>query len=187
LKFYGDGYYLEPANGFVMKMPNIALKEQLQSDCEHVPEDILERMRSASESFYRFDSDMETKKKAICSLADILESFREPLKQTLSQEYEINQNEHDKLIFEIVNRFNIRHDKADQLTGYSRDIWYEWAMQYYTSVIIVNLNLTIKIYCLCYQQSKGKTQIGCLVFSTISLTKIGFQCVQLYQRHLLSM
>ena len=141
LKFYGDGYYLEPANGFVMKMPNIALKEQLQSDCEHVPDDILERMRSASESFYRFDSDMETKKKAICSLADILESFREPLKQTLSQEYEINQNEHDKLIFEIVNRFNIRHDKADQLTDYSRDIWYEWAMQYYTSVIIAYYKL----------------------------------------------
>lgn len=141
LKCYGDGYYLEPTNGFVMKMPNIALKEQLQSECEHVPDDVLERMRSATQSFYRFDSDMETKKKAICTLADILENIREPLKETLNQEYQINKNDHDKVIFDVVNNFNIRHDKANQLKGYSRDIWYDWAMQYYTSVIIAYYKL----------------------------------------------
>lgn len=141
LKFYDDGYYLEPTNGFIMKMPNLALKEQLESECEHIPDDILERMRSATQSFYRFDSDMEAKKKAICTLADILENIREPLKETLNQEYQINKNDHDKVIFDVVNNFNIRHDRAGQLRGYSRDIWYEWAMQYYTSVIIAYYKL----------------------------------------------
>ena len=141
LKFYSEGYYLEPTHGFIMKMPNIALKEQLEGKCEHIPDDVLERMRSATQSFYRFDSDMETKKKAICTLADILENIREPLKETLNQEYQINKNDHDKVIFDVVNNFNIRHDKANQLKGYSRDIWYDWAMQYYTSVIIAYYKL----------------------------------------------
>lgn len=141
LRFYGEGYYLEPKSGFIMKTPNIALQEQLSCDCEHIPNDILERMRSATKSFYRFDSDMEMKKKAICTLADILESVRNPLKEKLNQAYEINKDDHDKLIFDIVNNFKFRHDKAKQLTGYSRDIWYDWAMQYYTSVIIAYYKL----------------------------------------------
>lgn len=141
LKFYSEGYYLEPTKGFIMKIPNVALEEQLKCDGKNIPDDIFERMRSASQSFYRYDSDMETKKKAICTLADILENIREPLKETLNQEYQVNKNAHDKLIFDIVNNFNIRHDKAGQYTGYSRDIWYEWAMQYYMSVIIAYYKL----------------------------------------------
>ena len=141
LKFYGDGYYLEPSNGFVMKIPNIPLQEQLKCEKEHVPDNVFERMSSAAQTFYRFDTDMEAKKKAICTLADILENIREPLKETLNQEYQINKDKHDKLIFDIVNNFNIRHDKAGQYKGYSRDIWYEWAMQYYMSVIIAYYKL----------------------------------------------
>lgn len=144
LKFYSEGYYLEPTNGFIMKIPNMALMEQLRDECEHIPTDILERMRSATESFYRFDSDMEAKKKAICTLADILENIREPLKETLNQEYQVSKNDHDKLIFEIVNNFNIRHDNVQQKTNYSRDIWYDWAMQYYTSVIIAYYKLSVE-------------------------------------------
>lgn len=141
LRFYSDGYYLEPSNGFVMKIPNIPLQEQLKCEGEHIPDNVFERMCSAAQSFYRFDSDMEAKKKAICTLADILENIREPLKETLNEEYQINKNDHDKLIFDIVNNFNIRHDKAGQYTGYSREIWYEWAMQYYMSVIIAYYKL----------------------------------------------
>lgn len=141
LKFYEDGYYLEPTNGFVMKMPNIALKAQLESNCEQVPDDVLEKMRSATKSYYRFNADLEIRKKAICTLADILEMVREQLKEILNREYEINKNNHDKLIFEFVNQYNIRHNDKKQYTEYSRDIWYDWAMQYYTSVIIAYYKL----------------------------------------------
>jgi hypothetical protein len=32
LQYYKDGYYSEPTNGFLMKIPNEALKQQLTYD-----------------------------------------------------------------------------------------------------------------------------------------------------------
>lgn len=81
------------------------------------------------------------KKKAITILTDILEKVREELKTSLNQEFNINKNEHDKLIFEIVNKFNIRHNDDKQCRNYSQDIWYDWMMQYYTSTIITYYKL----------------------------------------------
>lgn len=141
LKFYKDGYYLESKNGFIMKLPNEALKEQLTYNGEAIPDTIYEQLQTATKMFYRFDSNLETKKKAINILADILENVREDLKNLLNDEYEINKNEHDKLIFNIVNGFNIRHNNNSQKTDYSKDIWYDWMMQYYTSVIIAYYRL----------------------------------------------
>ena len=65
---------------------------------------------------------MEQKKKAINILADILESEREEVKDTLNAEYEVPKNEHDKLIFGIVNGYNIRHNRADQKNDYSKEM-----------------------------------------------------------------
>jgi hypothetical protein len=141
LRLYGDGYYLEPTNGFITYLPNEALKEQLSYSGEDIPEPVLSRLSTATKMYYRFDSNMEEKKKAINILADILEKNRENLKDSLNQEYDVNKNEHDKMIFEIVNRFNIRHDRDNQLTEYKKDIWYDWMMQYYSSVIITYYKL----------------------------------------------
>lgn len=65
-----------------------------------------------------------------------MENVRGEVKDLLNSEYGVPKNEHDKLIFDIVNNYNIRHDNQRQKTSYSKDIWYEWMMQYYTSVII---------------------------------------------------
>lgn len=138
---YKDGYYLERSNGFIMEMPNKALQEQLSYDGAELSEDVLEQLKSASRMYYRFDTDMEAKKKPINILADILEKVRDDLKETLNQEYDVSKNEHDRLIFGIVNEYNIRHNKADQKTDYSREIWYDWMMQYYTSTIITYCKL----------------------------------------------
>lgn len=141
LKAYKDGYYLEPTCGYIMGLPNLALKEQLAYTGEEMPEGVFAQLQSASCMYYRFDADMEAKKKAINILADILENVREELKNILNSEFEVAKNEHDKLIFGIVNTFNIRHNKADQKGDYHRNIWYEWMMQYYTSVIITYYRL----------------------------------------------
>lgn len=141
LKAYKDGYYLEPSSGYIMGMPNLALKEQLAYTGEEMPEGVFAQLQSASRMYYRFDAGMEAKKKAINILADILENVREELKNILNSEFEVAKNEHDKLIFGIVNTFNIRHNKADQKGDYHRNIWYEWMMQYYTSVIITYYRL----------------------------------------------
>lgn len=144
LKMYNGGYYLEPTNGFIMKMPNEALKHQLSYCGREIPDSVLEQLSTASSMYYRFDSNLETKKKAINILADILESEREKLKNLLNEEYEVPKNEHDKLIFGIVIAYNIRHNRTGQRSEYSKEIWYDWMMQYYTSVIIVFYKLKIK-------------------------------------------
>ena len=144
LRAYKEGYYLEPTNGFIMQIPNGALREQLEYDGSDLPDSVYEQLATATEMYYRFDANLEQKKKAINILADILESEREEVKDTLNAEYEVPKNEHDKLIFGIVNGYNIRHNRADQKNDYSKEIWYDWMMQYYTSVIIAFYKLKNK-------------------------------------------
>lgn len=141
LKLYKDGYYLEPTNGYVMNLPNEALKRQLEYQGAEIPEDVFQKLQSASKNYYRFNADLESKKSAIVILAGILENVREDLKIVLNREYGIKKTEHDKLIFGIVNEYNIRHNRDDQKNDYSHEIWFDWMMQYYTSVIIAYYKL----------------------------------------------
>ena len=144
LKFYGKGFYLEPQNGFIMELPNEALKEQLSYNGEDMEEEVYSKLSTACEMFYRFDSNSEMKKKAINILADILENVRDDLKNILNDEFQINKNKHDALIFEMVNGYGIRHNNKNQKTDYSKEIWYDWMMQYYTSTIITYYRLKNK-------------------------------------------
>lgn len=144
LKLYEKGFYLEPQNGFIMDLPNDSLKEQLAYDGADMDDDVYKKLCTASEMYYRYDSNEEIKKKAINILADILENVREDAKNILNSEYQINKNEHDSLIFNIVNGYNIRHNNGKQKTDYSKEIWYDWMMQYYTSTIIAFYRLKKK-------------------------------------------
>lgn len=144
LRFYKTGYYLEPQNGFIMEIPNEALKKQLEYDGSDMEDEIYQQLSVASTMYYRFDSNEEIKKKAINILADILEKVREDVKVVLNTEYQINKTKHDALIFDIVNNYNIRHNKDNQKTNYSKEIWYDWMMQYYTSTIITYYKLKKK-------------------------------------------
>lgn len=142
LKRYKNGYYLDEKLGFIMEQSNEAVNALLQTDVpKTINEGVMEQLQTSVKMFYRFNSNEESKKKAINILADILEPLRENLKELLNNEYEVNKNSHDKLIFEVVNQFNIRHNNQKQITGYSREIWYDWMMQYYTSVIITYYRL----------------------------------------------
>ncbi len=137
LKFYAGGYFLETNSGTIIKGRDEPLMNMLTEDLEsYFNEDVITKMRTAIKLYYRFDSNMEVKKKAITILADILELVRNELKDILNEKFEVNKTDHDKLIFEIVNGFNIRHNNNKQLTAYEKEIWYDWMMQYYCSVII---------------------------------------------------
>lgn len=52
-----------------MESPNEALKEQLIYDGNDMKESVYAQLRTASEMYYRFDSNEEMKKKAINILA----------------------------------------------------------------------------------------------------------------------
>lgn len=142
LQFYDGGYFLEHNSGAITKGVDDSLKMMLTEDLKDtLSEDVMTKMRSAIKLYYRFDSNLEEKKKAINILADILEAFRSDLKDILNEKFEVNKNDHDKLIFDIVNNFNIRHNKSNQKTNYEHEIWYDWMMQYYSSVIITYFKL----------------------------------------------
>lgn len=145
LKFYNSGYYLETNSGTICKDTNNALKKMLSEDLvEVISSDIMEKMHTAIKIYYRFNSTLELKKKAISILADILEPLRNDLKNNLNDIYDISKNNHDKLIFDIVNNFDVRHNNSKQNTNYEKDIWYDWMMQYYTSVIVTYYKLEKK-------------------------------------------
>ncbi|WP_215112411.1 MULTISPECIES: hypothetical protein [unclassified Exiguobacterium] len=136
LRFYKGGYSLDVKNGFIMEQPNDSLLALLKEEPpKEMGAGVIEQLKTAMRMFYRYDANEESRKKAINILADILEPLREELKRLLNKEYETNKNKHDKIIFGIVNDFNIRHNNEKQLTEYNKGIWYEWMMHYYTSVI----------------------------------------------------
>ncbi|WP_407272045.1 hypothetical protein [Radiobacillus sp. PE A8.2] len=142
LKRYKSGYYLNENYGFIMELPNDAITALMNTEKpETMDYDVIEQLKTSVKMYYRFDSNEETKKKAINILADILEPLRNDLKEILNNEYDVNKNNHDKAIFNIVNGFNIRHNDKKQLTDYSKQIWYDWMMQYYTSVIFTYYRL----------------------------------------------
>jgi len=142
LRFYKDGYFLQTNDGFVSKNVNKPLKMMLSEDLSTLlSEDVIEKMKTAVKMYYRFDSNIELKKKAITILYDILEPLREDLKDILNLKYEVNKNIHDKLIFDIVNNFKIRHNTENQKTQYEVEIWLDWMMQYYSSIIITYYKL----------------------------------------------
>ncbi|MBU3187916.1 hypothetical protein [Clostridium estertheticum] len=144
LKLYDVGYFLEPTSGTVTKGANEAVKHMLSEDySEILPTNVMTKMRSAIKMYYRFDSSMEYKKQAIVTLATILENQRDELKDILNKNFETNKNDHDKLIFNIVNEYEVRHDKPIEKTNYNHEIWYDWMMQYYTSVIIAYYRLIL--------------------------------------------
>lgn len=145
LKLYDVGYFLETTSGAVTKGANEPVKDMLSEDLSKIlPSDPMTKMRTAIKMYYGFNSNMEAKKKAINILADILEPQRNELKDILNDKFEFNKNDHDKLIFDIVNRFNIRHNKPTDMKNYDLEIWYDWMMQYYSSVIITYYKLIAK-------------------------------------------
>lgn len=144
LKLYKNGYYLDTLSGCIMEMPNESLEKMLSDEVpSNMSNNEVEQLKTSVSMFYRFNANQETKKKAINILADILEPLRDELKDLLNEKYDVNKNEHDKLIFDIVNNFNIRHNNKKQSTEYDKEVWYDWMMQYYTSVILAYYKLKL--------------------------------------------
>lgn len=133
LRFYDKGYFLN-INGHILELPNDGLLELLKSKNEVIESELTKnKLETAMKMYLHHTSNREEKRKAINLLADIIEPFRYELQDILNEEWEINKNKHDNLIFEIVNKFNIRHNKT--VMNYSEEIWFDWMFHYYISVI----------------------------------------------------
>lgn len=131
-----EGYELS-AKGYIIDLQEDVLRNLIYQDLpEKTDDSITEQVETAIKMFFKHDSNLEEKKKAINILADILEPFRQKVKN-------ITSSKHDALIFNTVNQYGIRHNNIDQKTNYDKPIWYEWMFHYYLATIHATLRLDL--------------------------------------------
>ncbi|WP_349307675.1 hypothetical protein [Streptomyces sp. KAU_LT] len=99
--------------------------------------DITTRVRHAIALFRRRDTTVESKRSAIVTLAGILEERRALLKDKLGRD--------EGALFEIANRYNLRHRKADQLGDYD-EAFLDWIFWWYLGTVeLTNRLITSRI------------------------------------------
>ncbi|MFD8261596.1 hypothetical protein ACFV19_22260 [Streptomyces griseoluteus] len=88
--------------------------------------DITTRVRHAVALFRGRDTTEESKRSAIVTLAGILEKRRTLIKEKLSKD--------EGALFEIANRYNLRHRKADQKSDYD-EAFTDWIFWWYLATV----------------------------------------------------
>ncbi|WP_080848671.1 hypothetical protein [Cytobacillus gottheilii] len=134
-----DGYLLSE-KGYIIDLPDDGLGNLITRNLpEHTSDTVTEQVETAIKMFFKYDSNIEEKRKAIAILADILEPYRKDLKEYTTKK-------HDKIIFDIVNNYGIRHNDIEQVDDYDKPVWYEWMFHYYLSTVHAVLRLKKEHY-----------------------------------------
>ena len=123
---YGIGYELSD-RGTILAMGADGL--QIIFDADIIPydeENVDSKVRNAVLKWRKRRATIDEKKEAIRGLADVFEW----LKKTQGLSQVINKKD-EAAIFEIANKFAVRHHNPDQKTGYDQDIWYSWMFHFY--------------------------------------------------------
>ncbi|MBU3185684.1 hypothetical protein [Clostridium estertheticum] len=141
LKLYNDGYYLNES-GHILNLPNDAVLELINEDlpCD-TPITVIDKVNSATKMFFHFSSTRDEKGKAICLLEDILEPLRKDLAKITHDEWDTSVKVYDKLLFELVNKYGLRHNKPNEINDYSKDIWHEWMFHFYLATVLAYYKL----------------------------------------------
>jgi hypothetical protein len=85
---------------------------------------IVDPLRHAIEQYRRRGATEQDKRSALTQLAVVLEPLRDDVKEHLS-----SKDEND--LFQIVNRFSIRHNKPNQKRDYDTAVWLDWMFYVY--------------------------------------------------------
>ncbi|MFG3172921.1 hypothetical protein [Streptomyces sp. NPDC048200] len=96
--------------------------------------DITTRIRHAVALFRGRDTSVESKKSAIVTLAGILEERRALLKDELGKD--------EGALFEIANRYDLRHRKADQRGDYD-EAFLDWIFWWYLATVELTNRLVL--------------------------------------------
>lgn len=129
-----DGYELTEA-GYIINRPEDGLTNLINSNLpEPTVDTVTEKVETAIKMFFKYDSNMEEKRKAINILADVLEPNADAIENLTTRK-------HDTMLFGIVNNYGIRHNNLRQKEDYDKPIWYEWMFHYYLSTVHASLKL----------------------------------------------
>jgi hypothetical protein len=137
LQDYRDGYKLSE-NGEILELGEKGLDYLLEANLStYDPENIEQKVNSATFKFRRYKSSIEDRKDAVRSLADVLEFIRPKLSSVITKSDE-------KDLFNIANNFGVRHHNEDQKKNFDKPIWYSWMFYYYLATIHATIRLIKK-------------------------------------------
>jgi hypothetical protein len=125
---YREGYELSE-NGEILESPEQGLEDLVLANLPlHAPKKVEQRVESAILKFRRSRSSLDEKRDAVRDLFDVLELLRAHLK-----EVGLDQAESD--LFQIANKYGIRHYNDKQKQDYDKAIWYNWMFYYSLATI----------------------------------------------------
>jgi hypothetical protein len=126
LQDYGKGFELSE-DGEILELPDPNLGRLLAAPLPATAKGFSDEVQEASLILRRRHSTIAERRNAVRMLVDILESLRPRLKAAITKK-----DEND--LFEIANRFGIRHKNDIQKTDYD-PLWLSWMFYYYLSTI----------------------------------------------------
>lgn len=126
LSDYRAGYELTE-DGTILALGTHGLRDILDADILPYDEaNVDSKVRSAILKWRNRHLAVSEKKEAIRELADVFEW----LKKTQRLDGVLDRTD-EAAIFDIANKFEIRHHNPQQKTDYDRDIWYPWIFHFY--------------------------------------------------------
>lgn len=134
LRDYEDGWELS-LDGEILSMGQSGLNNIFNAEIPSKDtENVNSRIQAAIGKFRRHRSSAEDRVDAVRDLAAVLEYLRPEAHRLLTKKDESD-------LFDLANRFGIRHHNKIQQTDYDHDIWLSWAFYYYLSTIHALLRL----------------------------------------------
>ena len=132
LRRYCDGFELSETGDVLSLVPE-GLESLFDADINHPDKNNVGKRVLAAKLLFRMRDkeagSFQNRKNAVRELADVLEFL---IKK--SQE-KILHKEDERDLFEIANRFGIRHHNIDQKTDYDKDVFLSWIFYYYLASI----------------------------------------------------
>lgn len=139
LSDYGEGFEFS-RDGRVVKNGSDGLQYILNADIpEYDEKNVDSHVKHAIDVWRARTATLEDKKAAIRELADVFEW----LKKTKNLADVIGESD-NKALFEIANRFAIRHHNQKQATEYDKTIWYSWIFHFYLATYHAAIRFLIK-------------------------------------------
>jgi len=134
LNNYDKGYELTE-EGYIRELVNNGLEGVLDSKQEFIDDAISENtVQAAKKKFFHHKADESDRKGSILEIGGVLENLKN------TNQLRLNKNDETEL-FNILNNFNLRHNRPDQKPNYDKDVFYPWVFYNLLSALDASLKL----------------------------------------------
>ncbi|MCR8633921.1 hypothetical protein [Paenibacillus radicis (ex Xue et al. 2023)] len=123
---YSDGFEISDS-GEILSLGKNGLEEILDAEIiQYDPENVDFKVREAIRKWKNRSQSVEDRRQAIIDLANVFEWLKktEKLAKALDKKDE-------SLIFELANKFELRHHNPEQIRNYDKNIWHSWMFHFY--------------------------------------------------------